>query len=257
VLLAIAYHAEEDGTGAYPAVATLMKMTNLSRRGVQYALRELEDAGELVTLPQRSPRGTNLFRITLSTEGADRAPPAVDSPAEGAQTVHPRAQSLRGARHARVQTAAEGGADRDAEGRNVRPQGVHTAAPDPSVIRPDPSEDPSRLAGARAAEHDIGDVGGAWTVAVRQAPRRYHPRLAALQQRAHDCGRPELLEQAVRYAADQEPRAYWPYLIATLEGCLASGDVPGNMAPVLPASVNGARAGPRDLAGRYRDLIQR
>lgn len=82
VLLAIADHAHDDGTGAWPTVATLARKSRMSERGVQYSLRKLEEAGELVVEPNAGPGGRNLYRILLTPAGgeaqctpADIAPP--------------------------------------------------------------------------------------------------------------------------------------------------------------------------------------
>jgi biotin operon repressor len=67
VLLAMADHAQDDGTGCYPSVQRLATKTSLSRRGVQKISRRLEDAGFLV--PSARIKGgrslTTEYRITL------------------------------------------------------------------------------------------------------------------------------------------------------------------------------------------------
>ena len=47
----------------FPAVTTIAKATDYCRRTVQYALRELEAAGELSTLPQYGRRGEQTSNI--------------------------------------------------------------------------------------------------------------------------------------------------------------------------------------------------
>jgi hypothetical protein len=49
VLLAMADHAHDDGAGCYPSIATLAKKTNVSRRGVQKIMRQLEGANFIVS----------------------------------------------------------------------------------------------------------------------------------------------------------------------------------------------------------------
>ena len=67
VLLALADHARDDGTGAYPSVERLVKKTSLSRRGVQTILRRLEDGSLIVpTGTVRGGRGSTVeYKITL------------------------------------------------------------------------------------------------------------------------------------------------------------------------------------------------
>jgi len=73
VLLALADHAHPDGTHAYPSVASLARMTRLSERAVQYALRELQQLGEIEVTRAGGGRGrTTEYR--LSGMGADIAP---------------------------------------------------------------------------------------------------------------------------------------------------------------------------------------
>jgi hypothetical protein len=69
VLLALADHARDDGTGAYPAVNTLARKTSLSRRGIQKILRRLEQASLIAQKGTvRCGRGETVeYRITLQT----------------------------------------------------------------------------------------------------------------------------------------------------------------------------------------------
>lgn len=47
VLIAVAFHAHKDGTGAWAGVELMAEETGLTRRSVQYGLRSLEDEGIL------------------------------------------------------------------------------------------------------------------------------------------------------------------------------------------------------------------
>jgi DNA-binding Lrp family transcriptional regulator len=78
VLLAIADYAHDDGTGAWPSVATLAKKVLMSPRNVQYALRKLEESGEIVREGLHES-GATIWRITLPM-GANIAPPANIAP---------------------------------------------------------------------------------------------------------------------------------------------------------------------------------
>jgi DnaD/phage-associated family protein len=106
VLLAYADHASHDGTGIWPAVATIMKKTGYSERSVQAITRSLEEKGLLVE-DGSGPKGTNKWRV-----GG-----AIFAPADSAG----------------VQPTAPGGAEN-------APVGVQPTAPEPSLTIKEPSE---------------------------------------------------------------------------------------------------------------------
>jgi Helix-turn-helix domain len=68
VLLALADFADDAGE-AWPSVETLAKKSRLSERETRYALRRLERSGELKTLPNKGPRGCNVYQITAAEGG--------------------------------------------------------------------------------------------------------------------------------------------------------------------------------------------
>lgn len=66
VLLAMADHARDDGTGCYPSIETLARKTSQSRRGVQKIMRKLEDKRGLIVPSKMSlGRRTTEYRIVL------------------------------------------------------------------------------------------------------------------------------------------------------------------------------------------------
>ena len=73
VLLSIANHARDDGTGAWPSIATLTKESLMSEREVRYCLRSLERCGELQTQIRCGPYGTNMYSLPQMV-GAKSAP---------------------------------------------------------------------------------------------------------------------------------------------------------------------------------------
>lgn len=87
VLLAIADFSHDDGTGAWPSLQTLGKKARLSERGVRYAIRKLEDAGELVVDYKAGRNGCNRYRIVLT----DPANIAGGSPLPGERAQDPEA----------------------------------------------------------------------------------------------------------------------------------------------------------------------
>lgn len=105
LLLALADHAHDDGSEAFPSVATLAAKTRLSERSVQRLLRTLEERGEIVNTGQR-PSGTNVYRV-LAGQG------------RGGDILSPRGD-------ARV----TGGGDARVTG------GVTPVSPEPSLNRP-------------------------------------------------------------------------------------------------------------------------
>lgn len=68
VLLAIADNAWDDGSNAWPSVATISRKTGLSTRTVQRCIQNLHDINELQTIDR--PGHSNLYRVIMgcSTE---------------------------------------------------------------------------------------------------------------------------------------------------------------------------------------------
>jgi hypothetical protein len=104
VLLVLADHAQDDGTGADPSVATIARKARLSRRGAFLALERLKAERAIEPDQRRGPRGTVSYRVLMP---------------DGVQPVH-------GAATAPVQSATPGGAV-------TAPEGVHSPAPEPSL----------------------------------------------------------------------------------------------------------------------------
>ncbi|CAK0747896.1 hypothetical protein CCP3SC15_1500013 [Gammaproteobacteria bacterium] len=84
LLLAIADHAHDDGTGAWPSTETLAEKTRQTRRNVQLLLRKLEQSGELMTARGEGPHGCNAYIINLSNfAGGEKISPAKTSAGGG------------------------------------------------------------------------------------------------------------------------------------------------------------------------------
>jgi hypothetical protein len=66
VLLALADHARDDGTGAYPSIDLLARKSSLSRRGTQKVMRRLEQDGWIVPSKVSHGRRTTEYRISLT-----------------------------------------------------------------------------------------------------------------------------------------------------------------------------------------------
>lgn len=119
ILLAIADHAGDDGTNAYPSVATLGSKCALSRRTVQRSIARLVELGELEVEDQkgggswtRSDRRPNRYRVVMN-DGASIWHPVED----GASPVHDGASGVQG-KHA---------------------DGASAVTPEPSFNHPEPS----------------------------------------------------------------------------------------------------------------------
>jgi hypothetical protein len=69
VLLAMADHARDDGTGCYPSIGTLAEKASLSRRGTQKLVRRLELSGLITDTGKKSRLGTIEYAITLGEGG--------------------------------------------------------------------------------------------------------------------------------------------------------------------------------------------
>ena len=73
VLLSIANHARDDGTGAWPSIATIAREAHLSDRQAQYCIKLLQKIGEVQRQEGMGPYGTNLYSMPLMG-GAKSAP---------------------------------------------------------------------------------------------------------------------------------------------------------------------------------------
>lgn len=72
VLLAIADNAWDDGSNAWPSVATISRKTGLSTRTVQRCIQNLHDIGELQTIDR--PGHSNLYRVVMGESEVAQKP---------------------------------------------------------------------------------------------------------------------------------------------------------------------------------------
>lgn len=70
ILWALADRANDDGSGAWPAVESMATWSCSSRRTVQRSLRELEDEGKIVN-EGKGPKGTTNWRVVVPWYEAD------------------------------------------------------------------------------------------------------------------------------------------------------------------------------------------
>ncbi len=63
MLLAIPDYAQDDGSGAWPSLATLARKTRMKRRNAIYTIKKLEKAGELFVIRRGGKHKSNEYAI--------------------------------------------------------------------------------------------------------------------------------------------------------------------------------------------------
>jgi hypothetical protein len=123
VLLVLADHANDDGTSAWPALATIAHQSRLSERQARRSLRSLEAAGEIHETG-KSRKGTHVYELPLYQTWADNMSSLENEAA---------------------------GDIRDTSGGTSATAAVHDLSPDPSLEQPsiEPPEDQLPRAAAR------------------------------------------------------------------------------------------------------------
>lgn len=88
VLLAIADHASDDGTNAWPSLARLARKCRMSERNVRRCIRNLEESGDLIThqnagggWSSRGDRRPNNYTVVMRLDGGTDCP--ADAPTGG------------------------------------------------------------------------------------------------------------------------------------------------------------------------------
>lgn len=133
VLLALADYANDDFT-AWPSVDSLAKKALISERTVRYALRSLEEAGEIATQVASGQHGSNRYVLTVCRRFYTPAEDRTQTPAESA----PGAKSAPGkARHTGGQNLPPGGQNTTLRGANLAPnpsENHQITIKEPSVV---------------------------------------------------------------------------------------------------------------------------
>lgn len=125
LLLAIADHAHDDGSGAYPSVATLAHKTRMGERQTRFLVGRLAKSGEIAVEKNAGPGGVNLYRV---------CPPA------GVQTLHPAL--ARTTTPAEVRTSPlQPTAPRTISEPSVEPSKVAAASPQPFEVHTPAAEE--------------------------------------------------------------------------------------------------------------------
>lgn len=155
VIVVLADRADEYGL-CWPSISNIAKRANCSKRTAQYALRNLEEAGEVAVVAGQNGGGRQprLYRVTLPGLDGDLPKDHLyfqmygkdsDQPTtEGVQTLHPtdnrEVQELHPSPESGVQPVAARGATDRQEGCNPSTVGVQRVAPEPSVTTKEPKE---------------------------------------------------------------------------------------------------------------------
>lgn len=80
ILLAIANHCgEDDGSGAWPSLATIARETKLTPRSVRRGIRALESCGDLEVV-RGGGRDTSSYRVLVSDEEGAQETPRTECP---------------------------------------------------------------------------------------------------------------------------------------------------------------------------------
>lgn len=163
VMLVIADHANDDGTNAWPGVATIARKTSMSERTVQRYIKALEESGLILVVAQgggtkdtRNDRRPNRYDIILSAlHGVTNSASDVDG----------------------VTNEASRGDKNDVTGCQTEQNGVTPVSPYPSLEPSDePSLEPSEKAQIlRKSSLDVAVVGAFdvfWGVYPRKVDKK-------------------------------------------------------------------------------------
>jgi len=253
LLLAIADHAHDNGSGAYPSMQTLAQQIRMSVRNTQYLIRRLVADGALSVALSAGPHGTNVYTVVMDTPSPTRPPATPFRPTSGEEGVpglHPATGTT--------------GANPGAMGCNgPSGEGATTVAAQPSVTVP---RDPPVSEGARATvsrasaglAHDRRAHDPVWLAAVAaigEAPitdteiAAWHAALRQLDSLGsnREAIAAELTTRARRY------RARWPTVAMTVPALIRHWTTLATELPTTSQERHDAPARRRSA----RDLPQR
>lgn len=159
--LALADHADDDGTRVFPSIDSLMVKTRQARRTVQYQLRRMEESGWLI-LVNSGNGGRNQhreYRINLDWINGGELPEPENKGANNA----PINNSENSAKSAPLNNDEKGasddtkGANHDTKGCNSEHERVQQGAPAYNHHRTtiEPSNNHQRARASRAVEIDL------------------------------------------------------------------------------------------------------
>ncbi|WNM72833.1 helix-turn-helix DNA binding domain protein [Arthrobacter phage RedFox] len=211
VLIGLADHANDDGTGARPSVAVLAEYARCSARSVQRKLRDLEECGLIVRGDQRSVEHLR----------SDRRPVVYDL------NLTMRGVSVSHAVDNGVTGNGERGATLDQTGCHAGPNGA-TRLADRTVLEPSLN---------RPVEPSMPEFADFWEIYPRKTARA--AALKAWQKAVRTAAPAAIIEGARAYAADPNREAKFTAYPATWLNAGRWEDEP------LPSR----SSGPRDRQG--------
>jgi Helix-turn-helix domain len=183
VLLALADHARDDGTGAYPSIGLLASKTSQSRRGVQKILRRLEQGRLVVPSNVSHGRRATEYRITL----ANREPGSLFGPTQPRTPAHPTANLSASNREPRSPESL--GTVREAADAAAAPPnleawtGIGLAQPVGDAAFRQFWETSWATKNGHPLAVVMGNAADGWEAAGGRVPRQYFAQLAAIRQR--------------------------------------------------------------------------
>lgn len=156
VVLAIADCMNASRNDAWPSMAELCRKTRLSERGVQKAIRRLEEMGELMVTANTGRGRTNRYRIVMETPHDVR----------GSDSENPEQSS------SRTGFAPEQGSPKTPNVVRETPNHVH---PEPEEPEEEPEEKPARPPATPDPTPDTPPSGKQRTGRKRKAPKDRTP----------------------------------------------------------------------------------
>ncbi|GAA3096367.1 helix-turn-helix domain-containing protein [Streptosporangium carneum] len=189
VLLALADAcSRDDGTGCWPAVATIARKANISPRSVRRVMADLVAAGHLVVHRGIGPRGTNGYSLVLrkpvhsDIEPVYESVETVDNSFDPGRDVTPDNPSGLTQATARGDTGVRGGVTQ----ASPNPPENHHEPPPPARARASGAPAPGRASGGGEPGQEIPEpvrsfaaaLGAAWPLSPAQV-RRLAPAVTA------------------------------------------------------------------------------
>lgn len=153
VLVALANHADPDGTNAFPGVDTIMRYTRLSERTVRTCLDRLEEIGVITPCDpdviaakiKRADRRPNGYDLDYTRMREDLTDAQLNKIGKDNPWLRPWIEQHRAQRGAMVATRERGAtvAGRSERGATITPIGVQPFPARGATVAPEPSLEPS------------------------------------------------------------------------------------------------------------------
>lgn len=248
VLLAIADCANAAGYDAWPSMTELCRKTRLSERGVQKAIRRLEEMGELSVLANAGRGRTNRYRVVMETpnevRGLEDQKPRTEDGVSKDGNPEPRTP--------RTEFAPEPGSPKTPNLVRETPNEVH---PEPS----EPSVEPS-VPTAQAAQAVDGEPTAQTLVAEWIDHCNKKPPGRVVGQIAKEIG--ALLNEGIAYADVRAGLAAWhqkslhPSTLASVVHEVMNSPSSAAVHKLKPSTTDARIAATQALKEKYRTQPQ-